>query len=168
MRLETLAAALWCNPAMLKSLTELFTVLQPPSAAAPVGVVEHTLQLATAVMLIEVMRADTRFDVAERRAVIDALRAKFALADDEVERLIELAEQARRDATDWFEFTSHINAHFDMAAKIRMVETMWRVAYADGHLSEHERHTLWRLSDLLHVPHGAYIHAKMRAKAAAG
>ena len=168
MRLAILAAALWCNPAMLKSLKELFGALLPPSAAAPLGAVEHTLQLATAVMLIEVMRADTHFDAAERRAVIDALRTKFALADDEVERLIELAEQARRDATDWFEFTSHINAHFDMAAKIRMVEFMWRVAYADGHLSEHERHTLWRLSDLLHVPHGAYIHAKMRAKDAAG
>ena len=46
--------------------------------------------------------------------------------------------------------------------------TLLRVAYADGHLNERERHTLWRLSDLLHVPHGAYIHAKMRAKAASG
>ncbi|MGL6111333.1 MAG: TerB family tellurite resistance protein [Rubrivivax sp.] len=153
---------------MLQTLKELFGALQPPAATASAQAAEHTLQLATAVMLIEVMRADTHFDAAERRAVVDALRAKFALADDETARLIELAEQARRDATDWFEFTSHINAHFDMAAKIRMVEYMWRVAYADGHLSEHERHTLWRLSDLLHVPHGAYIHAKMRAKDAAG
>jgi uncharacterized tellurite resistance protein B-like protein len=153
---------------MLQTLKDLFGALQPPAAPTGAPALEHTLQLATAVMLIEVMRADSHFDAAERRAVIDALRTKFALADDEVDRLIELAEQARRDATDWFEFTSHINAHFDMAAKIRMVEHMWRVAYADGHLSEHERHTLWRLSDLLHVPHGAYIHAKLRARGSAG
>jgi uncharacterized tellurite resistance protein B-like protein len=51
---------------------------------------------------------------------------------------------------------------------LRMVGYMWRVAYADGHLSEHERHAMWRLSDLLHVPHGAYINAKMRAKQATG
>jgi uncharacterized tellurite resistance protein B-like protein len=151
---------------MLRTLKELFGALQPPSQAASARAVEHTLQLASAVMLIEVMRADAHFDSAERGAVIDALRAKFALADDEVARLIELAEHAAREATDWFEFTSHINDHFDMAAKVRMVEYMWRVAYADGHLSEHERHTLWRLSDLLHVPHGAYINAKMRAKEA--
>lgn len=149
---------------MLRTLKELFAALQPPSASAPAQAVEHTLQLATAVMLMEVMRADASFDVAARRAVIDALRAKFALDDDEISRLIELAEQAARQATDWFEFTSHINAHFDMAAKVRMVEYMWRVAYADGQLSEHERHTMWRLSDLLHVPHGAYINAKMRAR----
>ena len=153
---------------MLKTLKELFGALQPPAPAASAHAVEHTLQLATAVMLIEVMRADTEIDRAERLAVIDALRAKFALADDEIDRLIELAELAARSATDWFEFTSHINAHFDMTAKVRMVEYMWGVAYADGHLNEHERHTLWRLSDLLHVPHGAYINAKMRAQEAAG
>jgi uncharacterized tellurite resistance protein B-like protein len=53
-----------------------------------------------------------------------------------------------------------------MQAKVRMVEYMWRVAYAYGQLSERERHTLWRMSDLLHVPHGAYINTKMRAKQA--
>lgn len=152
---------------MLQTLKELFGALQPPAPAAGAAATEHTLQLAAAVMLVEVMRADTHFAPAERQAVIDALRTKFALHDDEVARLIELAGRAAREATDWFEFTSHINAHFDMPAKIRMVEAMWRVAYADGHLSEHERHTLWRLSDLLHVPHGAYVNARLRAQQAA-
>jgi uncharacterized tellurite resistance protein B-like protein len=147
---------------MLRSLKELFVALQPPSAGAPA--VEHTLQLATAVMLMEVMRAEAGFGSAERQAVVAALREKFALAGDEVERLLELAGQAAREATDWFEFTSHINTHFDMPAKVRMIEYMWRVAYADGHLGAHERHVMRRICDLLHVPHGAYINAKMRAQ----
>jgi uncharacterized tellurite resistance protein B-like protein len=150
---------------MLRTLQELFGVLQPPPAAEAQAT-EHTLQLATAVMLVEVMRADVEIGSAERRAVIDALRDKFSLADDEIDRLIDLAEQASRTATDWFEFTSHINAHFEMPAKLRMIEHMWRVAYADGQLSAHERHVLWRIADLLHVPHGAYINAKIRAKEA--
>jgi uncharacterized tellurite resistance protein B-like protein len=153
---------------MLRTLRELFGALTPSSVQSGAADAEHTLQLATAVMLIEVMRADTRFADGERRAVIDALRRSFTLAGDEVDRLIELATQAAREATDWYEFTSHINLHFDMPAKLRMVEYMWRVAYADGHLSEHERHVMWRLSDLLHVPHGAYINAKIRAQQAAG
>ena len=148
---------------MLRTLKELFGALQPPPATGAQAL-EHTLQLAAAVMLTEVMRADAGFGDAERRAVIAALRAKFALGDDEIARLMELAERAAREATDWFEFTSHINAHFDMAAKVRMVEHLWHVAYADGRLSDRERHTLWRIADLLHVPHGAYINAKMRAK----
>ena len=151
---------------MLRNLKELFAALRP--LPQPAQAAEHTLQLATAVMLIEVMRADPGFGAAERQAVVHALRAKFALADDEVLRLVELGERAVRESTDWFEYTSHINTHFDMAAKVRMVELMWGVAFADGHLSDHERHTLWRLSDLLHVPHGAYVHARMRAREAAG
>lgn len=153
---------------MLGPLKDLFAALMPPVPGAAAASAEHTLQLATAVMLVEVMRADARFGVAERRAVIAALREKFALSDDELERLIELATQTARDATDWFAFTSHINEHFDMPQKLRMVEHMWRVAYADGQLSAHEQHVLWRLADLLHVPHGAYIHAKMRARDTGG
>jgi uncharacterized tellurite resistance protein B-like protein len=153
---------------MLQTLKDLFGVLLPPPATPGAPDLEHTLQLATAVMLLEVMRADDDIGDAERRAVVDALRGSFTLSDDEVARLIELAGLAARQATDWFEFTSHINSHFDMQSKVRMVEHLWRVAYADGRLTAHERHVLWRISDLLHVPHGAYINAKMRAKQAAG
>jgi uncharacterized tellurite resistance protein B-like protein len=152
---------------MLRTLKELFGALAPPPPAADAPTVEHTLQLAAAVMLVEVMRADAQIAPAERQAVIDALRRKFALGDDETERLVELAGETARAANDFYTFTSHINRHFDMAAKIRMVEAMWSVAYADGHLSDHERHTLWRVSDLLHVPQGAYVHARLRAKEAA-
>lgn len=153
---------------MLKTLKDLLGALAPAAAAAPPEAGEHTLQLATAVMLVEVMRADAEFGDAERRAVIAALRDKFSLADDEIARLVELAERTAKDATDWFAFTSHINARFDMPAKLRMIEHMWRVAYADGHLSAHERHVMWRIADLLHVPQGAYVHAKMRAQGEVG
>ena len=60
-----------------------------------------------------------------------------------------------------------INEAFGMEQKLRMVEHMWRVAYADGTLSAHENHVMWRVSDLLYIPHGAYVSAKMRARDAA-
>jgi len=149
---------------VLKSLKDLFDSLMPAPAAAGPAAAEHTLQLATAVMLVEVMRADTSFHPGEREAVRAALRDKFELTDDEALRLAELAEGKAKEATDLFAFTSSINERFDMVQKLRMVEHMWRVAYADGHLSEHERHVLWRVADLLHVPQGAYVHARLRAQ----
>lgn len=149
---------------MLQSLKDLFDRLLPPAPEADPRDADHLLQLATAVMLVEVMRADASFHADERAAVLAALRDKFALADDEAARLAELAEATARQATDLFGFTSRINERFEMPQKLRMVEHMWRVAYADGHLSEHERHVLWRIADLLHVPQGAYVHARMRAQ----
>ena len=153
-------------PMLLKTLKDLFDSLLPPQAGAADE--EHALQLATAVMLVEVMRADTSFHAGEREAVLAALRSKFGLDDDEALRLTELAEAEAKTASDWFAFTSRINERFEMPQKLRMIEFMWQVAYADGHLSEHERHVMWRIADLLHIPQGAYVHARMRAQAAAG
>jgi uncharacterized tellurite resistance protein B-like protein len=153
---------------MLKTLKDLFDSLLPPAGSTSQRAAEHTLQLATAVLLVEVMRADASFHDAERNAVLAALRTVFHLADDEAQRLAELATATARQATDLFGFTSQINDRFDMAQKLHMVELMWQVAYADGHLADHERHVLWRVADLLHVPQGAYVNARIRAQQAAG
>ena len=152
---------------MLQSLRDLFDHLRAPPEAGPQAE-EHALQLATAVMLVEVMRADASFAPSERKLVREALAVKFRLAEDESERLAELAEATAQSATDLYTFTSRIDERFDIPRKVRMIECMWQVAYAHGVLSAHERHVLWRIADLLHVPQGAYVHARMRAEQQAG
>lgn len=155
---------------MLRTLRELFDTLLPPPGNA-VGVTaddEHRLRLATAVLLVEVMRADGHFGAAEQAAVRAALVEKFELAPDEAERLVELATSAAQEATDLFGFTTRLNERFTDAQKLRMVELMWAVAYADGQLADHERHLMWRVADLLHVPQGAYVLARQRAAAGGG
>ncbi len=159
---------------MLRTLKDLFdSLLAPQGAGLSTGPYAgsdptHRLHLATAVLLVEVMRADTTLGAAERASVLAALKRKFDLPEDELARLMELAETTARQATDFHAFTSALNDRLNHEDKVRMVEAMWDVAYADGELAAHEQHVLWRVSDLLHVPHGAYINAKMRAKAAAG
>ena len=153
---------------MLRTLKDLFDTLLPPQGAAAPPADEHRLQLAAAVLLVEVMRADAEMRPDERAAVQAALVETFTLAPDEAERLAELAVSTAREATDLFGFTSRLNDRFDMPQKLRLVELMWRVAFADGHLADHERHTLWRVADLLHVPRGAYALARQRAREAAG
>jgi uncharacterized tellurite resistance protein B-like protein len=148
---------------MLKTLNDLLNALQPSAAGSQVLADEHALQLATAVMLVEVMRADGTFHADERAAVLAALRDNFELSADEAQRLAELAETTAQASSDLYAFTSRINERFEMPDKLRMIEHMWRVAYADGHLSAHERHVMWRISDLLHIPQGAYQHARLRA-----
>ena len=88
----------------------------------------------------------------------------FRSADDELSRLVELAEQTARTASDFHQFTSVINDGFRQEQKIRIVEYMWQVAYSDGHLDAHENHLISKVAGLLHVTHGEYIAAKLRAK----
>lgn len=151
---------------MLRSLKDLFAGLFDPAAATPPDA--HTLELATAVLLVEVMRAEAGVGAAERQAALDALQRKFRLAGDELDTLLAHAEGVARDATDLHQFTSALNARLDEGAKIRVVEAMWSVAFADGRLADHERHIVWRVADLLHVRPGDYAAARSRAASAAG
>ena len=47
---------------------------------------------------------------------------------------------------------------------LRRERASWQVAYADGHLDAHENHAINKVAGLLHVTHGEYIAAKLRAK----
>jgi uncharacterized tellurite resistance protein B-like protein len=155
---------------MLRNLKDLFDNLTA-SLAAPAGAqapaeAEHTLQLSTAVLLVEVMRAEPTLLESERDAVIAALRRKFALSDDELERLMELAHDTARTAYDYQRFTALMNERFTQPQKIAVVEAMWEVAFADHHLDAHEHHVISKVAGLLHVTHGEYIAAKLHAQAA--
>jgi uncharacterized tellurite resistance protein B-like protein len=125
---------------------------------------EHQLQLATAVLLVEVLRAEPTMDMAERAAVVETLREKFALGDDDIQDLVELAQSTAQTAYDYQRFTSQLNERFTQAQKIWVVEAMWQVAYADAHLDASENHVISKVAGLLHVTHGEYIAAKLRAK----
>lgn len=156
---------------MLNTLKDLFDNLAA-SLSAPAGAQlpheqEHTLQLSTAVLLVEVMRAEPALSDVEREAVIKALRRKFDLNDAEIDRLMELAHETARTAYDYQRFTGMMNERFTQAQKIAVVEAMWEVAFADNHLDANEHHVISKVAGLLHVTHGEYIAAKLHAQAAA-
>lgn len=151
---------------MLNAIREFFD--QHVATGATGGEERHTIEVATAALLVETVRLDGEIDEAERAAAHRAVRAKFGLGEAEAASLIRLAEEEARDATGYYQFTSLINKQFSAAQKERVIELMWQVAYADAELSAHEQHVVRKIADLLHVPHRAYIAAKLRARTAAG
>lgn len=151
---------------MLQAIRRFFdTQVNSPQPGTRLG---HTIELATAALLVEVSRIDSEATPQERDVVERAIRDKFGLSADEAAELIRLADAEVSQATDYFQFTSLVNRFFSAEQKQRVIELMWRVAYADADLSAHENHLMRRIADLLHVPHGDYIAAKMRAREAAG
>jgi uncharacterized tellurite resistance protein B-like protein len=128
----------------------------------------HTIELATAALLVEVARAGDEITADERASVERAVRGKFGLTSAEAAELFELAEAESRQASDYFQFTSLVNRQFTAEQRERVIELMWAAAYADGELSAHENHVMRKVAGLLYVGESAYIAAKMRAKAAAG
>ena len=147
-------------PSLLQTLFEKLTAPQDDPSAG-----EIDLQLATAALLVEMIRADSSIGAAEQHAAHAALREEFALDEAALAELIAQAEAEARDAPGYFAFTSRINQGFSPTQKVRVMEYLWRVALADGHLCAHENHLMRKLADLIHVGHGDYIAAKERARA---
>jgi uncharacterized tellurite resistance protein B-like protein len=147
---------------MLNSIRDFFQrTLAPAPDGEPSG---HSVEVATAALLVEVVRCDAGISAEERNEVLLAVRDDFGLSADEAETLMRLAEDEVRQASGLYQFTSLINRHYSAEQKVRVIERLWRAALADAHISAHENHVMRRVADLLHVPHGDYIAAKRRAQ----
>jgi uncharacterized tellurite resistance protein B-like protein len=151
---------------MLAAIRDFFEKnLSGPSAVRDE---RHAIALATAALLLEVVRMDGDIEARERDTVLRAVREKFDLVAGEADALVALADAEARQATDYFQFTSLLNQHFSAEQKAKVIEHMWRVAYADAELSAWEQHLIRKIAALLYVSHGDYVAAKMRAKEGAG
>ncbi len=150
------------NEAVIHALRDFLHALAAPSSTSPQA--EITPELATAVLLVEAMRADQGMEDDERSAVLHVLREKFSLEAADVQELLASAEERSRHANDFFSFTSVLNDRLAHPQKIEVIELMWRIAYVDGSADAGESHVISKIAGLLHVTHGEYIAAKMRAK----
>jgi uncharacterized tellurite resistance protein B-like protein len=129
---------------------------------------EHQLRLACAALMIEVLYADYSVGQGELDTLRQVLQDNFELEKDEADRLIELAEEERAEATDYYQFTSLINEFYTQQQKRELVTRLWQMAYADHSVHKFEEHLVRRLADLLHVPHSAFIQSKHFASAKRG
>ena len=124
------------------------------------------LNLAVAVLLVEVLRADYSVEPGERRQIVESLGRQLGLGEVDSRELLELAERKSEDTNDLYQFTSQVNRACTDAEKRDLVEQLWRVAFADSVVHKYEEHVIRRIADLLHVPHRAFIAAKLRAGSA--
>jgi uncharacterized tellurite resistance protein B-like protein len=148
---------------MLKRIKRFFDEHLSLDPTAPAQDAEHVLRLAIGALLLEMTRMDGEVRPEQREAVEEAVRHCFDLTEAEAMELLELAEAERADSTDYFQFTSLINRAYTPEQKIKLVEMLWRVAFANEVLHKYEEHLARKVSDLLYVPHTAFIAAKARA-----
>ena len=146
---------------MLKTIKEFFE--KNMSVETEVDV-EHRLKLATAALMIEIMKQDGETKNEEVESVKKALQTKFELTKTEIDDLFTLASEEAKQSVDLYQFTSLIREHFSQEKKIKTIEYLWTIAYADNHLDAHEEHLIRRISDLLYVTHQDFIKAKHKVQ----
>jgi uncharacterized tellurite resistance protein B-like protein len=130
--------------------------------SAPEETTEEKLQLATIVLFLEMMYMDDKVEPREQEIILSLIHQNLSLTAEQTDSLIELAEQQRKAATDYFQFTSLINKKYSLEQKIRLIESLWKIAFIDGVLDMNEEYLVRKIADLLHVPHTNFIMAKNR------
>ena len=110
------------------------------------------LRLCIAALLVEAARMDDWFNAAERGAIEAMLAERFELSAAETKDLLSAAEKAVADSAQLFRFTDGVVRQVDVEERVRIVEMLWEVAYADGVLSPEEDTLLRRIAGLIHVP----------------
>ena len=132
--------------------------------SAPDDTSEEKLQLATVVLFLEMMFMDDKVEPKEQEIILSLIQQNFSLTAEQATSLIELAEQQRKQATDYFQFTSLINKEYSLEQKVRLIESLWKIAFIDGVLDMNEEYLVRKIADLLHVPHTDFIMAKNRVE----
>lgn len=114
--------------------------------------VRKQLRLATGALLIEMSRADFQVTAEERTSLARALRDVFELDAGQTRKLVEEAQHDSQAAVSLSIYTSLIDEHADRQERIRLIEQLWKVAYADGELHRLEERLVLRVAKLLGVP----------------
>ena len=102
-------------------------------------------------LLVEAASLDGDFDEGEEAVIRELLIAEFGLEDDEVARLIADARARADDSVELYGMTRPIKDHMTPEDRVRIVEMLWAVAYADGELHDYEASLARRVAGLLYV-----------------
>jgi uncharacterized tellurite resistance protein B-like protein len=150
---------------MISKLKKLLVSDVKPESGSPEKI-KKKIVIATCVLLLEIAKADDEFSIEEKKVINSLLEKDFSLSGEEIEDIIKLAEEDRRESIDLWEYTHLINENFSQSEKIMLIEKVWEVIYADGTLDKFENYMVHKLADLLRLSHEDLISAKLKIKPA--
>lgn len=144
---------------MLKSLKELFksgTESEEPS--------DQDLKLAAATLMFELIRSDGQVDQIELDSMNEILQREFALDDEELAALSDLAKTTAQEAISLQGFTREVCEHWDNPKRMKLLEYLWLLALADEKIDPHERHLVRKVAGLFYLTDTEIIIARENAK----
>jgi uncharacterized tellurite resistance protein B-like protein len=136
---------------MLDGLRQFIADIVSPNADADMSFDDTGYLLAATALLVHVVSLDGEPSAVEKRKLHSLIESRFKLDPGKADHLIARATRAEGDAVDLYHFTSVIMRSVNEEGRLRIIEMMWEMVYADGEVTEFEDNVLWRAADLLGV-----------------
>jgi len=144
---------------MLKTLRQLFESLDEPSHQDAL----HRQHIAIVVLLLEVARSDYKLQQRELDRLLQVIRERWCLSDDEAAKLLATATREADQHASLHDHLKLVNARLDYSQRCSLVSSLWEVAWADDEIHHYEEHLIRRLADLMYISHADFIRAKHQA-----
>ena len=149
---------------MLSALREFISSLGQDTAPAR-QFDDSDIRLALAALLTHAMAIDGVIDDTEQSKMRKLLEAEFDISGDDLDILIEEGGRADNEAVDLYGFTSVLKRGMEKEQRVRVVEHLWEMVYADGEVHEFEDNLIWRIAELLGVERTERIGRRSRVEA---
>ena len=148
---------------MLDGLRQFIADIVSPTAHQDREFDDTGYRLAATALLIHVISLDGEPSDIEKRKLHSLLESRFGLDPGTADQLIASATLVEGEAVDLYHFTSVIMRSVNEEGRLRIVEMMWELVYADGQVSEFEDNVVWRAADLLGISSRDRIELKRKA-----
>lgn len=125
--------------------------------------------IALGVLLWVVAEADDQFLSKEKEKIEEILRTHSRISKEDMPIVLRAIEEAAVTRIDIHSFTRSIcDGIEDDRSKVKILESLFRVACADGELHNDELETIRKISNLFQIDHIQFINTKIRVKREAG
>jgi uncharacterized tellurite resistance protein B-like protein len=147
---------------MLDGLRQFISDIVSPDAQRDRAFDDTDYRLAATALLVHVVSLDGEPTEIEKRKLHSLIESRFGLDPGTADKLIASATLVEGEAVDLYHFTSVIMRSVNEEGRLRIVEMMWELVYADGEVSEFEDNVVWRAADLLGISSRDRIDLKRR------
>jgi uncharacterized tellurite resistance protein B-like protein len=122
------------------------------------------LQLASAVLMVGVVRADFESRQDEHRVLERSLSRALDLHEEEAAVVVRVAEEALARGVSFALLLAQLARECSIDQKRRLVESLWRIAYADAELAGHEEYLVRKIAGQLGLTTADLVETKVRAR----
>ena len=124
---------------------------------------DKQIQVATAVLLVQTIRADERIQPEEHRSLAHTLQRVLGFSAEEAGALVRMGEQQVARGSSFAEVVGVIARCSDDLKK-KVVHALWRVAFADAELTGSEEYLVRKIAEHIELSTADLVETKLRAR----
>lgn len=150
---------------LLREIQEFIDRQWPKAVGDEAAVIgKRRLQLAAAVLMVSVVRADRESRQDEHRALERAVGRALDLHEDGAALVVRVAEEAIERGISFGGLLVQLKLECSTEQKLQLVEWLWRIAFSDAELAAHEEYLVRKVANQLGLSTADLVETKVRAR----